>query len=75
MSSGSVDLLEASINATGSLLSILGTGFIIICYIILPTRKHIRHAFILNLTIAGMFKYLKLNQDAHTEVFRLYLCG
>ncbi|KAL3425130.1 hypothetical protein PVAG01_04411 [Phlyctema vagabunda] len=39
-------------NLTGSLLSILGTTFILVCYIILPQKRHIRHALITNLTIA-----------------------
>ncbi|PBP26734.1 hypothetical protein BUE80_DR002314 [Diplocarpon rosae] len=37
---------------TGSLLSVCGTLFILICYMILPQKRHIRHALIINLTVA-----------------------
>lgn len=48
-----VDLLEAGLNTTGSLLSVLGTSFILFCYLILPHKQHVRHALIVNLTLAG----------------------
>ena len=36
----------------GSLSSFLGAGFILICYMILPQKRHFRHALIINLAVA-----------------------
>ena len=47
------DHIEAALNSMGSVLSILGTLFVLISYLILPHKKHIRHALIINLTVAG----------------------
>ncbi|KAK0113453.1 hypothetical protein ONS95_013711 [Cadophora gregata] len=47
-----VDLPLVIVTLTGSLLSFLGTTFILICYLILPQKRHIRHALIINLTVA-----------------------
>lgn len=39
----------------GSLLSVVGTGFIIATYVLMPRESsHIRHALIFNLAVAGM---------------------
>ncbi|KAJ8457311.1 hypothetical protein ONZ45_g18360 [Pleurotus djamor] len=40
------------LNFTGGILSALGSGFIILCYLALPLRKHFRHVLILNLAVA-----------------------
>jgi hypothetical protein len=50
---GNLDYFKAWLNFGGSMLSVFGTSFILICYMILPRRHHIRHAFIINLTLAG----------------------
>ncbi|KAG4412268.1 hypothetical protein IFR04_014594 [Cadophora malorum] len=47
-----IDLPLVIVTLTGSLLSLLGTAFILICYLILPQKRHIRHALIINLTVA-----------------------
>ncbi|KAH7327066.1 hypothetical protein BKA65DRAFT_61861 [Rhexocercosporidium sp. MPI-PUGE-AT-0058] len=52
MSDSAVDLPLVVVTLTGSLLSFLGTAFILICYLILPQKRHIRHALIINLTVA-----------------------
>src|SRR6266576_1176407 len=36
-----------------SLLSFVGSGFMLICYSILPLQHHFRHILIINLAIAG----------------------
>ncbi|PBK85567.1 hypothetical protein ARMGADRAFT_1087438 [Armillaria gallica] len=41
-------------NFVGSGLSVLGSGFIILCYVFLPLKKHYRHFLILNLAIADV---------------------
>ncbi|KAF3928487.1 hypothetical protein ABW20_dc0107821 [Dactylellina cionopaga] len=41
-------------NLVGSLLSIFGSGFIAITYLILPLKRHFRHSLILNLAIADL---------------------
>ncbi|KAL0961540.1 hypothetical protein HGRIS_006479 [Hohenbuehelia grisea] len=45
-------LAVASLNFTGSLLSAIGSGCIILCYLSLPLRRHFRHVLILNLAVA-----------------------
>ncbi|KAF4563030.1 hypothetical protein EYR40_007252 [Pleurotus pulmonarius] len=40
------------LNFVGSVLSSAGSGFIIVCYLVLPIRHHFRHVLILNLAIA-----------------------
>ncbi|KAG9221360.1 hypothetical protein CCMSSC00406_0009937 [Pleurotus cornucopiae] len=40
------------LNFVGSVLSSIGSGFIIVCYLVLPIRRHFRHVLILNLAIA-----------------------
>ena len=48
-----IDLPLVIVTLTGSFLSLLGSAFILICYLILPQKRHIRHALIINLTVAG----------------------
>jgi hypothetical protein len=48
-----VDLVLAGITVTVSLLSFVGTAFILIYYLILPHKRHVRHALIMNLTLVG----------------------
>jgi hypothetical protein len=48
-----VDRLEAGLTVTASLMSLFGTAFILITYLILPHKKRIRQALIVNLTLAG----------------------
>ncbi|KAL0950722.1 hypothetical protein HGRIS_007498 [Hohenbuehelia grisea] len=45
-------LLMSSITFSGSVLSAIGSGFILLCYLALPMRRHFRHVLILNLAIA-----------------------
>ncbi|KAH9224328.1 hypothetical protein DL95DRAFT_379269 [Leptodontidium sp. 2 PMI_412] len=52
MAGTDIDLPLVIVTLTGSLLSFLGTAFILICYLILPQKRHIRHALIINLTVA-----------------------
>lgn len=47
------ELALAITNLVGSALSAMGSGFIILCYIFLPMKKHYRHPLIMNLAIAG----------------------
>ncbi|KAJ8472873.1 hypothetical protein ONZ45_g16506 [Pleurotus djamor] len=37
---------------TGSLLSAIGSGLILLCYFALPLKKHFRHVLIINLAVA-----------------------
>lgn len=48
-------LAVAIIEFTGSTLSFIGASFIIICYLLLPMKRHFRHALILNLAVAGIY--------------------
>lgn len=64
-----IDLPLVLVTLTGSLLSLLGTSFILICYIVLPQKRHIRHALIINLTVAGMC-LLKRFESRGKEVCR-----
>lgn len=63
-----VDVPLVVVTLTGSLLSLLGTAFILICYMILPQKRHIRHALIINLTVAGMLDYSWLGFEIGDEV-------
>ncbi|KAK0470350.1 G protein-coupled glucose receptor regulating Gpa2-domain-containing protein [Desarmillaria tabescens] len=45
-------LALAVANFIGSTLSALGSGFIILCYVCLPVKRHYRHLLILNLAVA-----------------------
>lgn len=51
------DLALVAVTLTGSLLSLFGTSFILLCYMILPHKRHIRHALIVNLTFAGESRF------------------
>ncbi|KAF4586491.1 hypothetical protein EYR38_010767 [Pleurotus pulmonarius] len=42
----------ASLTFTGSLLSAIGSGCILLCYLALPLKRHFRHVLILNLAVA-----------------------
>ncbi|KAK0430652.1 hypothetical protein EV421DRAFT_1912640 [Armillaria borealis] len=52
MALSNFELALALSNLIGSALSSLGSGFIILCYVFLPVKKHYRHLLILNLAIA-----------------------
>ncbi|KAK6542919.1 hypothetical protein TWF694_006857 [Orbilia ellipsospora] len=45
-------------NIVGSFCSIFGAGFITITYLILPIKRHFRHALIMNLAIADLISAL-----------------
>ncbi|KAG7444648.1 uncharacterized protein BT62DRAFT_933684 [Guyanagaster necrorhizus] len=45
-------LALAAADFIGSTLSALGSGFIILCYVFLPVKRHYRHLLILNLAVA-----------------------
>ena len=51
-------LAEAVLTLIGSLASALGAGFILICYAILPQKRHFRHALIINLAVADFINGL-----------------
>lgn len=42
----------------GSISSLLGAGFILLCYCILPQKRHFRHALIINLAVADFINAL-----------------
>ncbi len=42
-----------AVTAAASLLSLIGSGFILVCYAILPLDHHFRHILILNLATSG----------------------
>lgn len=48
-----VDLARSILTLVGHFLSVCGAGTILVCYAILPQRRHIRHALIINLAVAG----------------------
>ncbi|KAF8626425.1 hypothetical protein AX15_004887 [Amanita polypyramis BW_CC] len=48
----------SAVTLASSLLSMLGSGFMLICYLILPLRYHFRHILILNLGIADFLNAL-----------------
>lgn len=52
MALNNFELALALSNLIGSALSSLGSGFIILCYVFLPVKKHYRHLLILNLAMA-----------------------
>ena len=45
------------VTAIASIPSVVGSGFILICYSILPLNNHFRHVLILNLAVAGELSY------------------
>jgi hypothetical protein len=47
--------VTTALTLTGSLSSLLGSAFILICYAVLPLEYHFRHVLILNLSIADFF--------------------
>ena len=48
-----VAIAITAVTASGSLLSLIGSGFILVCYAILPLDIHFRHVLILNLATSG----------------------
>lgn len=48
-----VDLARSILTLVGHFLSLSGASTILVCYALLPQRRHIRHALIINLAIAG----------------------
>lgn len=50
-------LTSAIITFTCSLLSAIGSGLILLCYLALPLKKHFRHVLILNLAVAGTLTF------------------
>lgn len=59
----SIDI--AIVTAVASITSVIGSGFILVCYSILPLDYHFRHVLILNLAVSGElschFLYWSLN--------------
>ncbi|KAI9827296.1 MAG: hypothetical protein M1832_005434 [Thelocarpon impressellum] len=49
---------EVVLTLIGSLLSMIGSGFILICYAVLPQKRHFRHALIINLAVADFINAL-----------------
>lgn len=49
-----IDWAVAIPMVTGSILSSLGAAIILLCYLILPQKRHFRHALIINLAIADL---------------------
>lgn len=78
-SGGDIDIPLVAVTLTGSLLSVLGTTFILICYMILPQKRHIRHALIINLTIAGRcfssMPVMLVTSKDELRRCRLHQCG
>ncbi|TFK33368.1 G protein-coupled glucose receptor regulating Gpa2-domain-containing protein [Crucibulum laeve] len=60
----------AGLNLAGSFLSLLGSGFIIFCYLILPMKHHFRHVLILNLAFADFLNALDLSVSGFSIVVR-----
>jgi hypothetical protein len=48
----------SAVTLTASSLSVIGSGFILVCYRILPVKYHIRHVLILNLAVADFINSL-----------------
>jgi hypothetical protein len=48
-----VAIAITAVTASASLLSLIGSGFILVCYAILPLDNHFRHVLILNLATSG----------------------
>jgi hypothetical protein len=51
MSAVSIDI--TIVTATASITSVIGSGFILVCYTVLPLDYHFRHVLILNLAVSG----------------------
>lgn len=74
MALSNFELALALSNLIGSALSSLGSGFIILCYVFLPVKKHYRHLLILNLAIAGKHQYPQKHHKCSPGKLRLYQC-
>jgi len=53
-----IEVAVTAVTLTCSLLSFVGSGFILICYSILPLKQHFRHILIINLAIADFLNSL-----------------
>ncbi|TFK31746.1 glucose receptor Git3 [Crucibulum laeve] len=60
----------ASVYLTGSLLSLVGTGFILLCYLLLPMKRHFRHVLIINLMTSGFLHALNTSLSGFWIVVR-----
>ncbi|KAI9792957.1 MAG: hypothetical protein M1816_001279 [Peltula sp. TS41687] len=49
-----VDLARSILTLVGHFLSVCGACTILVCYAILPQRRHVRHALIINLAVADL---------------------
>ncbi|KAL0950073.1 hypothetical protein HGRIS_010077 [Hohenbuehelia grisea] len=59
------------LNFVGSLASAIGSGFILLCYLVLPLRKHFRHVLIINLAMADFINSFNNSvSGAHILVHR-----
>jgi hypothetical protein len=55
-----VSIAVAIVTAIASVMSVIGSAFILVCYTILPLDYHFRHVLILNLAISGMISMIYL---------------
>ncbi|KAK6330600.1 hypothetical protein TWF718_002798 [Orbilia javanica] len=58
----------AVLNLIGSLSSFLGSGFIVVTYLLLPIKRHFRHSLILNLAIAD---FINSSNNSTSGLWRL----
>jgi hypothetical protein len=71
MSTGKdIDWATTIPNLIGSLSSFLGAGFILLCYCLLPQKRHFRHALIINLAIADFTNALNNSSSGLWLVIR-----
>ncbi len=67
-----LDLAVAIPTLVGSILSMFAAGFIFLCYIILPPKRHFRHILILNLAFAGEFTIVSRAGALQMNCYRLF---
>ena len=48
-----ISIVVSALTLAASSLSVIGSGFILFCYAILPLEYHLRCVLILNLAVAG----------------------
>ncbi|TFK35764.1 hypothetical protein BDQ12DRAFT_759106 [Crucibulum laeve] len=66
----------SGIYLAGSLLSLFGSGFILLCYLILPMKHHFRHVLILNLATADFLNALDISASGFwIVVWKSYALG
>ncbi|KAF8337207.1 G protein-coupled glucose receptor regulating Gpa2-domain-containing protein [Amanita rubescens] len=53
-----IEIAATAVTLGCSLLSVVGSGFILVCYSILPLQHHFRHILIINLAIADFLNSL-----------------